>query len=173
MAWRYRLWQLAQELRSRPLSRDQWAAIGDILTPEEQALFRRFRPGDQHHSWRVFHLLRSAGHQERPLLAAALLHDIGKTRVPLSLADRVLIVLSGRLGPSRLARWGQGTPAGWRRPFAVKQQHPLWGAAMAVAAGSDPETVSLIRRHQSPVTPEEHTVEATRLRLLQWADDQS
>jgi putative nucleotidyltransferase with HDIG domain len=105
-------------------------------------------------------------------LAAALLHDIGKTRYPLSVWDRILIVVGGALFPGRASAWGNGSLDGWRRPFVVRAHHPAWGAEMAAAAGSRGRVVELIRRHQDELVQEREDDDRLLARL-QWADDQS
>jgi hypothetical protein len=169
----YRVGQFWQMWRARPLPDDAREAITAVLTPAEMALFDQFSLSDQQHSCRVMHLLTTAGHTQPDLLTAALLHDVGKTRAPLSIWERSLIVLAQAFLPARVTAWGQGDAGGWQRPFVVKAQHPAWGADMARAAGSSLLAIELIRRHQDPL-PETAVTEADQLlRLLQWADDQS
>lgn len=169
----YRLGQFWRLWRARPLSETARAEIGTVLSGPECELFSRFSWSDQQHSYRTFRILQSAGYTQPDLLAAALLHDIGKTRVHLSVWDRSLIVLGERIWPAKMAIWGQGNVQGWQRPFVVKQQHPAWGAELARSVGSRPLTVELIRRHQEAL-PETAVTEADRLlTLLQWADDQN
>jgi hypothetical protein len=118
-------------------------------------------------------MLHTAGHTHPDLLTAALIHDVGKTRHPLSIWQRSLIVLATVFMPGKVAAWGQGDGDGWQRPFVVKVQHPAWGAEMARQAGSRPLAIELIHRHQDPL-PETAVTEADRLlHLLQWADDQN
>jgi len=170
---RYRLWQFWQGLRAKPLTTTAWAEVTAVLSPTELALFSQFSANDQGHSLRVLQRVRVADCDEPALYKAALLHDVGKTRVSLSLPDRVLVVIGGWLWPKQTAVWGNGLAEGWRRPFVVKAQHPAWGAEMAAAAGSDQLTITLIRRHQDALDevaePELHEL----LRILQWGDDQS
>ena len=117
--------------------------------------------------------LQAANHIHPDLLTAALLHDVGKTRVPLSVWERSWVVVGQVIWPKKTAVWGQDAPLGWKRPFVVKAQHPAWGADMAAAAGSSELAVGLIRRHQDNV-PETAVSEMDRLlRHLQWADNQN
>lgn len=171
--FRYRLWQFWQEMAARPLSAVAWREIESILAPDEVRLFRQFSLSDQMHSYRVMKTVREAGQNTPALLAAALLHDVGKTKVSLSVWDRVLVVLAQLLIPGRLVAWGQGEPRGWRKAFVVKEQHAAWGAEMAQRAGSSPLTVALIRRHQDNVGEMAGNEADQLLHYLQWADDQN
>ena len=169
----YRLWQFWQIVTAVPLTSAAHEEVAAILSAHELALFNQFALNDQWHSYRVMKMLQQAGHNKPSLLVAALLHDVGKTRLPLSIWERSLIVLASILLPQQTKMWGQGEAVGWKRPFTVKVQHPAWSAEMATAAGSDPQAVALIRRHQDPIAPDDQSEEAELLRLLQWADDQN
>lgn len=171
MGARYRLAQFWRNITAGPLPTAHQNEIQAVLTPAEYVLFRRFGRSDQRHGYCVMRTLRSAGVEEQALLAAALLHDVGKTRARVTVLDRTLVVVFGILAPATVARWGQGEPVGWQRPFVVKAQHPAWGAEMAAAAGSMQRTVTLILRHQDSLPAQDQTEEDRLLRLLQWADD--
>lgn len=172
--FRYRVWQLGQIMRARPLPPAAHREIAVILSPAEQSLFYQFSRSDQGHSYRVMRLLQLRGEENQALLAAALLHDIGKTRVTLHWWERVVIVLAMVAGKDAAARWGQGEPYGWRKALVVKAQHPTWGAEMVQAIGGHPLTIRLIRYHQDVLAPDAAaTPENNLLRSLQWADDQS
>ena len=170
MSARYRLWQVWQALAGRPLSESARQRITDHLSKSELTLFRRFGSADRRHSYRVMQSLAAAGHTEEALLAAALLHDVGKTKIPAPLWARSLAVLGEKFAPRRAAAWSREERSDWRRAFVIKEQHPTWGAVMAAEAGSDPLTVNLIRRHQE--TPPEPALdrEDSLLLLLQEAD---
>lgn len=122
------------------------------LEPEAVALFQSMPVYDRQHALAVLVALRAAGYDERDLLAAALLHDVGKSRSGLTgirLWHRVVTVLLGALWPTLLGRLGQDSPAGWRRPFYVQQNHASLGAELARQVGCSPVTVDLIRHHEN------------------------
>ncbi len=176
----YRVKQLWWAVTARPLSPTEQAIIDQLLNAAERELFGRFSFNDQQHSLRVVALLREAGHTQSDLLKSALLHDIGKTAVNLTVLDRCLVVLGSAVAPRRSQKWGGAgqnwTPAhavGWRKPFVVKQHHPAWSAQMAEAAGTAAPVCALIRHHQAIIPPDDHTEEARLLRLHQWADNLS
>ena len=170
---RYRLWQFWQIVTAVPLEPAARQEVVAILSANELSLFDRFALNDQWHSYRVMKMLQQAGHNQPALLVAALLHDVGKTKLQLSIWERSLIVLASILLPRQTAVWGQGEAVGWQRPFVVKLQHPAWSAEMATAAGSSPQAIELMRRHQDHIDPDDQSEEAKLLRLLQWADDQN
>ena len=131
---------------------------------------------DRRHGLDVFYTLRSAGQAQPDLLAAALLHDVGKSVHEgrrLWLWQRVLIVLLAALRPGQveaLAAAG-ADPRDWRHLFFVHVHHPRQGAELALAAGCSSLTATLIRRHQEPLVTAP-TNEADRLlAALQAADD--
>ena len=183
MGLRYRISQFAQAVRARQLPPTAWQEIESILAPTEVALFRRHAPADRQHAYRVMRTLHDAGYRHRALLAAALLHDVGKARFRLRLWERIAGALAERCCPGRLKVWGhlpEGNgepvfPAGvarWRRPFIIRAQHPRWGAAMVDAAGSPPLVVTLVRHHQQKERLPD-PVANRLLRRLQWADDRN
>lgn len=168
----YRLGQFWQLIHASPLPPEAWREIEGVLAPAELALFRRFSPADRQHGYRVMCTLRAAREEEPALLVAALLHDVGKTRVRIRLWERVLGTLGERVFPGRVKAWGSGRAGGWRRPFAIRVQHAAWGAKMAEEAGSAPLAVALVRRHQDKALDHLEPELARLLRRLQWADEQ-
>lgn len=141
------------------------------LSPALVALYRQMRRSERQHSLRMLHSLISAGHTDPDLLVAALLHDVGKTRTHFFLPEKVLVVLVKAIAPPLYRRWGSGPVHGWRRPFAVSVQHPVWGAEMVAAAGGSPLAVELILRHAESLDLEERTRADRLLRALQAVDD--
>ena len=124
--------------------------LSEYLTPPQVELFQRMPRCDQRHGLDVFYALQRKQHLDHDLLAAALLHDVGKSGGRLRLWHRVLIVLIKALWPRLLDRLARDEPRSWRYPFFVHQRHPELGAELAQAAGCSPTTVELIRRHQHP-----------------------
>ncbi len=169
---RYRAGQFWRYLRPAPLTAADQAAVRQVLAPPLAELFGRLSPGEQAHSLSVLRTIqRGAPPAARAELhQAALLHDVGKSRAPLTLLGRVLVVLVRRLWPAKAQAWGQGAPQGFRRPFVTAAQHPAWGAELAAQAGAPPLTVALIARHQTPVAAPV-TTEDQLLAALQAADD--
>ncbi len=126
--------------------------VAQTLSPELQACFVRLRRSEQLHSLRVLRALQADGDVTPELAVAALLHDVGKTRWPFPLWQRVLVVLLPRLAPGlarRLARAGVSNALA--RPFILCERHPAWGAQLARAAGASERSVWLIAQHaQAP-----------------------
>ena len=77
-----------------------------LLTPGQIALFEGMQESEQAHALRVLHALLEQGEEHPDLSVAALLHDVGKSRFPLKLWERILIVLGQAFFPERAARWG-------------------------------------------------------------------
>jgi putative nucleotidyltransferase with HDIG domain len=145
----------------------------NYLTPAQQQLFQRMQPSEQAHAFQIFKSLETAGQVHPDVLAAALLHDVGKTLYPLSIFDRVLIVLGKRLFPRRAQRWAEGSPQGLRLPFVVAEHHAEWGAELAAQAGATCRAVELIRRHQEQHVPNPSLLTERLLAALQAADDEN
>jgi hypothetical protein len=174
---RYRVRQFLRAVVAR-VSEEELGQITDILTAASLDLFRSMDVKDQRHGLDVYNTLRRSGQNNPDLLAAALLHDVGKSAAWLSVWQRALIVLLERLAPGMLARvsqsarqpisepagpghgpegirewgdrgvWGREGMRAWIRPFAVHAWHPEIGARWAENAGCSPLTVTLIRRHK-------------------------
>lgn len=146
------------------------APARSLLSPSLLTLFQQMPRREQQHALEVYATLQQLGASDPSLLTAGLLHDVGKLRAPLYLWDRVLIVLVEAALPATAQKLGEGDVRSWRRPFVIRQHHAKWSAEMVAAAGADPLTIELIRRHQDKVT--QPTTDADRLLLtLQQADD--
>jgi hypothetical protein len=82
------------------------------------------------------------------VLAAALLHDVGKTVAAIGTFRRVAVtVLAKAGGYDRVAAWAAQGP-GWRQRAGQYVAHPEIGADLLRKAGSDPLTVAWAAEHQ-------------------------
>jgi hypothetical protein len=177
----YRTRQFWQALGSVPSCEDI-ALVSTLLAPPQQMIFQRMLRSEQAHSLRVLYGLLDQREEQKDLLVAALLHDVGKSRFPLHLWERVVIVLIRVVCPGCGKRWGERViegdvaPHGWRRAFIIAEEHPAWGAEMAAEAGCSRLTVNLIRRHQEMIpdsSSADLTIEDHLLLKLQAIDDES
>jgi hypothetical protein len=154
-----------------------------MLTSAQLALFARMQPVEQAHSLKVAKALFERGEMDPDLLIAALLHDVGKVCHPLRLWERAWIVLGRAFFPGLSRKWGAAPQkveavSFLLRPFIVAEQHPEWGAELALQAGVSPRTAALIRRHQTPraasqAHPGSPAAEDRLLGLFQSVDDES
>jgi hypothetical protein len=169
-AVRYRLWQFWGLLTKR-IAPDQLAQVRGWLTPELFAVFCQLNPSEQHHAYKVRCLLMAQGHTDSDLLIAALLHDVGKSQMPLAIWEKIAIVLGNRFAAQTVRGWGNrlGTPAWWQRPFVNYYQHPAWGGQMVAAGGASPLVIELVRRHQDKITVSDPLYDL--LSALQSADN--
>ena len=135
------------------------------------ALFFRMSDPDQSHSIRVFQTLVDQGEKNSDLLMAALLHDVGKFLNPLRAWERSLVVVTNRILPNQVLKWGQGEMHGWRKLFVVALQHPEWGAALVQQEGGSENLVTLIRYHQEHAPPNIRKDVRELLERLQTADE--
>lgn len=137
-------------------------------------LFLRMPPEDRRHGLDVLSRLESdpaiAPDADQPLLAAALLHDLGKAEAGVEIRHRITRVLLRRTLPAvwrRLSGW----PTGWRRPFWAVAHHPERGAIWVETAGGDPALVELIRYHEREAPADWHGLDLARWhRALTAAD---
>lgn len=140
---RYRSRQFFSSLRPR-VDADLREEALRLLREPERALFASMTPRDQQHCLNVYRRLRDERHDDRDLLVAALLHDIGKGRV--ALWHRVAYVLLDAAAPGvlgRIAAPGDGT--GYREALYRCRHHAELGAQLAAAAGCSEAVVALIR----------------------------
>jgi hypothetical protein len=129
-------------------------ALRAYLSPPALALFRAMPRYDRRHGVEVLRTLQAGGQTDPDLLAAALLHDLGKTagdRGRLRLWHRVAVVLMRGLRPGLLDAVAQDRPGSWRYPFFVQRRHAAIGAEQARRAGCSPRTVDLILYHEDPL----------------------
>ena len=164
----YRIRQFFGALTAR-VSEADLAEADAHLPPEARSLFRRMPRDGQAHALRVMRDLRRAGHSHPSLLAAALLHDAGKSTARITPLTRSMFVVLKRLAP----RWmDQLTGEGWRKPLVALRDHPRVGAGWARRAGCDELTIMLIARHQDRIK-HIRSEEDRLLKALQEVDERN
>jgi hypothetical protein len=136
-----------------------WAE--DQLLPGERELWWRMSRTDRRHAAGVARRVARAlgADATRPVLAAALLHDVGKTVSGLGTWGRVVATVVG-------AARGRERPRGAIGDYL---RHPDLGAALLADAGSDPLTVAWAREHHLP--GREWTIDMRIAGALKAADD--
>jgi hypothetical protein len=148
----------------------QWAV--SQLTEGEAELWLSMTGPDRRHSVAVARRVeRSLGHEAtRPVLAAALLHDVGKTQCGLGTYGRVIATVSGAAvgrDADTIKAWTR--TRGFTRQVGLYLQHPKLGGDLLGMADSDPLTEAWAREHHLP--EEDWTVPLDTGRALREADD--
>lgn len=124
-------------VRARPLSPAEQQTVAGHLMAAERPLFWAQTPADQRHAYDT--MRRAAQHAEdRLVLRAALLHDVGKGLVELGGVGRsVATVLDALRVPLR----GR---------YAAYRNHGPLGADLLATAGAEPLAIDFARRHPDP-----------------------
>lgn len=136
---------------------ERWAR--SWLAAGEAGLWIRLSGPDRRHAVGV---AREVGRQlgadgaRRPVMAAALLHDVGKLDAGMGTWSRVAATaVAVTLGRERVAAWavatvGPGRRRAWQARAGRYVTHDRRGAVLLAAAGSDPFTVAWAAEHHLP-----------------------
>jgi hypothetical protein len=157
------LWPLGPDAAT-----EGWAE--GLLSPAEHRLWRLMTNADRRHAAAVGRrteaLLGEAA--TRPVLAAALLHDIGKTSARLGTYGRVIATVAGAATRHRYVDlWIAGQ--GMTRRVGLYLRHADLGAEMLALAGSDPLTIAWTAQHHLP--PDDWSIPVQVGTALKAADD--
>ncbi|MGH2380311.1 MAG: hypothetical protein ACRDG7_03705 [Candidatus Limnocylindria bacterium] len=158
----HRVAQFVAHVRAR-VEPEESALVRRILPEGALALFEGMPVADRRHGLDVAQRLLGAGHDDRDLLAAALLHDAAKGH-RMRLWHRVSGVLLEALAPSVLRRLADPDPGSWRHAFHLYLHHAPISAVLATEAGCAPRAGAFIRGQVS-------NGDAQLLRALSTADD--
>ena len=143
---------------------DDTAWVQAQLLPGEVALWERMSGPDRRHAVGVARQVVGllGPDATRPVVAAALLHDVGKVDAGLGTLRRSVVTgVALFVGRDRLRR-GSGRAARYLR-------HDTIGAELLQAAGSDPLTVTWAREHHMP--PSRWTLSTPVATALKTSDD--
>ncbi len=127
------------------------AWVASVLSAEELALWARMYGPDRRHCVQVARDVEAAlgDLATAPVLAAALLHDVGKVNSGLRTYGRVVATLTIKMvGRTDVIAWRRGR--GIHRRIALYALHPQLGGDLLSLAGSDALTVAWAREHHEP-----------------------
>ncbi len=147
---------------------EEW--VRSLLLPGEVALWARMSNPDRRHAAGVARqvAVELGSDATRPVLAAALLHDVGKVESGLRTPGRVVATVVGQLGGHERAQvWAERS--GYTARVGRYLLHADLGADLLTAAGSDPLTVAWAREHHR--SPSRWTLPTEIATVLATADD--
>lgn len=151
-----------------PAADESW--VRGLLLSGEHDLWRRMSGADRRHAVGVARRVERAMGDEatRPVLAAALLHDVGKVESGLGTYGRVIATVSAKVaGADMASTWRR--QRGFARRVGLYLHHDRLGGDLLELTGSDPLTVAWAREHHRP--EEEWTVDRAVGATLKAADD--
>jgi hypothetical protein len=156
------------------ISDERWARAQ--LLPAECDLWERMSGPDRRHAVGVARetvelLSRASENPRREILAAALMHDVGKVEANLGALARTVVTIAamllGRVRPNVSSdRMAAG---GWPPRARLYLTHDRVGGALLRDAGSDPLTIAWAEQHHC--SPEQWTIDRQIGALLKSADD--
>jgi hypothetical protein len=122
------------------------------LLPGELELWRSMPRADRRHAVGVARRVDTQlDGADRAVVAAALLHDVGKVDSGLGTYGRVIATVSGAVvgrDEATIKAWTRSR--GFTRRVGLYLQHPKLGGDRLALAGSDPLTVAWAREHHLP-----------------------
>lgn len=142
------------------------------LTPAERDIWDRLSGPDRRHSALVARRVQASlgSDADRAVLAAALLHDNGKTVSGFRTGGRVFATMVGGVIGRSEERVDQWSPrSGLRGRLARYWDHAALGGAILESAGSDPLTVRWTVEHHLPA--DQCTLDPRIAAALREADD--
>jgi putative nucleotidyltransferase with HDIG domain len=131
------------------------ARAAGILGPELAPLFGGLPVNEQRHALDVLATLERMGEEDRVLLQAALLHDLGKAAARFSIVERSLAVFMEALAPAIFARL-LDRPSDFRRRYEAYRQHAAVGAARLQELGAM-DVAAVVAEHHAPMPALERT----------------
>jgi hypothetical protein len=152
-----------------PAADERWARRQ--LLPAEARLWAALSGPDRRHAVGVARRAQAdlRATASRPVLAAALLHDVGKIDAGIGPFRRALATVAGMaVDRDTVGAWSRRR-RGVRRRFGRYLTHDVIGADLLTAAGSDDLTIRWAREHHLP--PDRWTLPTEIATALKSADD--
>ena len=150
--------------------------VKQYLTEPEQRLFWQMSVPDQRHTLNVAYTAAKLAAQHpaadwKIAVKSALLHDVGRRRGDMSVADKVIAVLAHKLAPRWARQWAKegrgGFIANLRHALYIYFNHAERSARLLEIIGTERAVVDTVRKHHSAPahgdTPD--------LNILRKADD--
>jgi hypothetical protein len=158
-------------LRPHDVSSDDAVWVHSVLTPGEADVWGELGRADRAESVAVGRRAQQElGVDTGPFVAAALLHDAGKTGAGLATVGRsVATIVAAVAGHDRARGWATGA-TGWRYRVGRYGAHDDAGAAELGRAGARPEVVEWARNHHRPERWTEGTIPLETCIALARAD---
>jgi HD domain len=158
-----------------PAADERW--VQSQLLPGEWSLWRQMSGADRRHAVgvarRTVTELGGDAPDEvvrREVVAAALLHDVGKIESGFGTWARAGVTFAGMAaGREKLVAWSEQGHKGWRIRIGRYLRHDQVGADLLLRAGSDSFTVAWASEHHLP--PERWTIDTRLGDALKVADD--
>lgn len=147
------------------------------LDQREQALFRAMNLPDQRHSLNVaytsiFLAKEIADVDERKLIKASLLHDVGKIYGDVSTFDKIVTVIAYKFAPIWSEKWaklGKGNKLdNLRHAFYIYLNHAERSKEKLIAIGLNELADIVSKHHKAPASDDQ-----LELILLRRADDEN
>ncbi len=188
----HRARRFASSIRPGRISESDREFVRDLLTDAEDRLFERMSSPDQRHAVAVAHAVEvgladlvdvaisdpnapvagvrfsNRRDRDRTVLAAALLHDVGKNAAGLRTYGRVVATLSGRVAGDDVAEVWQST-SGFTRRVGLYLRYPALGADMLRISESHSWVIAWAEQHHEP--PESWSIPLEIGELLSRCDD--
>jgi len=171
-----RIKQFFKSLVLKPSEEDLLFAKS-YLTIEEAALFDNLPGYEKKHAIDVARQMadvtRSSNEiKEKEIVKFALLHDIGKATIKLSLPDKAVLIVLRRILPglyNSMAAKGESGRGFVSKKFYVHKYHAKIGAELLRRAGIEESVAKLVELHDKEPEPDD----PIELMLLRQLDDRN
>ena len=146
--------------------------VKQILDPDQFGLFMQLHKSEQIHAFLIFEEIEKLEVANTDHLKIALLHDIGKIVHPLSIYEKVMIVVWKKIYPQGIDDLKESDLKGWKRGLVIAKKHPEWGADLISNTSVSKDVVDIIRYHHTDEVDEQLNSKSKKfLSVLKSFDD--